>query len=112
MSPVRILIADDHDIVRKGLRLLIEEHPGWEVCGEAGSGREAVEKAGKLHPDVTVIDVSMPDLNGLEATRQILKSCPRTEALVITHHESDEMAREVLDAGLGDMFLNLTRTKI
>jgi DNA-binding NarL/FixJ family response regulator len=99
MSAVRILIADDHDIVRKGLRMLLEEPPGWQVCGEARSGREAVEKATELKPDVVVIDVSMPDLNGLEATRQIRKSCPKAEVLVITHHDSDEMAGEVLDAG-------------
>ena len=99
MSTLKILIADDHDVVRKGLRMLIEEHPGWEVCGEARSGREAVEKAVQLNPDVLVIDISMPDLNGLEATRQIRKSCPRTEVLVITQHDSDEMAGEVLDAG-------------
>jgi DNA-binding NarL/FixJ family response regulator len=99
MSTLKILIADDHDIVRKGLKMLIEEHPGWEVCGEARSGREAVEKATQLRPDVTVIDVSMPDLNGLEATRQIRKLFPKAEVLVITHHDSDEMAGEVLDAG-------------
>jgi DNA-binding NarL/FixJ family response regulator len=99
MNALKVLIADDHDIVRKGLRMLIEEHPGWEVCGEARSGREAVEKTVQLSPDVVVIDVSMPDLNGLEATRQIRKSCPKTEVLVITHHDSDEIAGEVLDAG-------------
>lgn len=99
MNNLRILIADDHDIVRKGLRMLLEEHPGWEVCGEARSGREAVERAAELTPHVVVIDVSMPDLNGLEATRQIRKSCPKTEVLVITYHDSDEMAGEVLDAG-------------
>ena len=99
MSTLKILIADDHDVVRKGLRMLIEEHPGWQVCGEARSGREAVEKAIQLVPDVAVIDVSMPDLNGLEATRQIRKECPNTEVLIITHHDSDEMAAEVLDAG-------------
>jgi DNA-binding NarL/FixJ family response regulator len=99
MSALRVLIADDHDIVRKGLRALIEERPGWEVCGEARSGREAVEKAVQLNPDVLVVDVSMPDLNGLEATRQVRKLCPKTEVLVITHHDSDEMASEVLEAG-------------
>ena len=99
MSALKVLIADDHDIVRKGLRVLIEERPGWVVCGEARSGREAVEKAAQLTPDVLVIDVSMPDLNGLDATRQIRKLCPRTEVLVITHHDSDEIAGAVLDAG-------------
>ena len=71
MSALKVLIADDHDLVRKGLKMLIEEHPGWEVCGEARSGREAVEICGRLNPDVIVLDVSMPDLNRLEATRQI-----------------------------------------
>ncbi len=99
MSNLRILIADDHDLVRKGLRMLIEEHPGWIVCGEARSGREAVEQATQSSPDIVVIDVSMPDLNGLEATRLIRKSCPRSEVLVITHHDSDEIAAEVLNAG-------------
>ena len=99
MSALKILIADDHDLVRKGLRMLLEEHPGWQVCDEARSGREAVEKCTQSNPDVLVIDVSMPDLNGLEATRQIRKACPRTEVLIITYHDSDEMAAEVLDAG-------------
>ena len=99
MSTLRILIADDHDLVRKGLRRLIEEHPGWTVCAEARSGREAVEQATQLHPEIVVIDVSMPDLNGLEATRLIRKACPKSEVLVITHHDSDEIAAEVIDAG-------------
>jgi len=99
MSSLKILIADDHDLVRKGLRMLVEEHPGWSVCAEARSGREAVEQATQTNPDVIVIDVSMPDLNGLEATRLLRKACPRSEVLVITHHDSDEMAAEVLSAG-------------
>jgi DNA-binding NarL/FixJ family response regulator len=99
MNPLKVLVADDHDVVRKGLKMLIEEHPGWEVCGEARSGREAVEQCTALHPDVIIVDISMPDLNGLEATRQIRRACPRTEVLVITHHDSDEMAAEVMDAG-------------
>ena len=99
MNNLKILIADDHDLIRKGLRRLIEEHPGWEVCAEARSGREAVDQCVQLQPDVIVIDVSMPDLNGLEATRQVRKSCPKTEVLVITHHDSDEMAAEGMDAG-------------
>jgi DNA-binding NarL/FixJ family response regulator len=99
MSNLRILIADDHDVVRKGLRMLIEEHPGWTVCAEASSGREAVEQAAHTTPDIAVIDISMPDLNGLEATRLIRKSCPKSEVLVITHHDSDEMAAEVLKVG-------------
>jgi DNA-binding NarL/FixJ family response regulator len=99
MNNLKILIADDHDLVRKGLRRLIEEHSGWDVCGEARSGREAVEQTTQLNPDVVVIDVSMPELNGLEATRLIRRACPKSEVLVITHHDSDEMAAEVLTAG-------------
>jgi len=99
MNTLRILIADDHDVVRKGLRMLIEERPEWTVCAEARSGREAVDLATQHHPDVVVLDISMPDLNGLEATRLIRKSNPKCEVLVITHHDSDEMAAEVLDAG-------------
>lgn len=99
MNNLRILIADDHDLVRKGLRLLIQDNPGWTVCAEARSGREAVELSEKHNPDVVIIDVSMPDLNGLEATRQIRKVCPKTEVLIITQHDSDEVAAEVLNAG-------------
>jgi len=99
MNALKVLIADDHDIVRKGLRALVEERPGWEVCGEARSGREAVEKTVQLGPDVLIIDVSMPDLNGLDATRQVRRLSPKTEVLIITQHDSDEMAGEVLDAG-------------
>jgi DNA-binding NarL/FixJ family response regulator len=79
--------------------MLIEERPGWSVCAEARSGREAVDLAVQHHPDIVVLDISMPDLNGLEATRLVRKACPKAEVLVITHHDSDEMAAEVLDAG-------------
>ena len=99
MSNLQILIADDHDVVRKGLRMLIEERPGWIVCAEARSGREAVTLAAEHQPDIVVLDVSMPDLNGLEATRLIRKADPKSEVLVITHHDSDEMAAQVLEAG-------------
>ena len=99
MNNLQILIADDHDVVRKGLRLLIEEHPGWTVCAEARSGREAVNLAAEHQPDIVVVDVSMPDLNGLEATRLLRKAHPKAEVLVITHHDSDEMAAEVIEAG-------------
>jgi DNA-binding NarL/FixJ family response regulator len=99
MSRLHLLIVDDHEVVRRGLRVLIESHPGWEVCGEAVSGREAVEKAKKLTPDVVVMDLAMPELNGLEATRQILKAAPRTRVLILTMHESEQLVREVLEAG-------------
>jgi DNA-binding NarL/FixJ family response regulator len=99
MNHVRILLADDHELVRRGLRALMEAEDGWEVVGEAVTGREAVEKAKKLKPDVVVMDISMPSLNGLEATRQIRKAVPQAEVLILTIHESDELIREILDTG-------------
>jgi len=99
MSAVRILVADDHEIVRRGLRALLESQPNWEVVGEAVTGRDAVELARQFTPQVAILDVGMPDLNGLEATRQILKTVPQTEVLILTMHESEQVIREVLDAG-------------
>ncbi|HEY0729165.1 MAG TPA: response regulator transcription factor [Pyrinomonadaceae bacterium] len=96
---VRILVADDHDVVRRGLREQLSSHDGWEICGEARNGREAVQMALKLSPDVAVIDLSMPELNGLEATRQIRRELPRTEVLIFTMHETEQLIREVLSAG-------------
>jgi DNA-binding NarL/FixJ family response regulator len=99
VSRVRILIADDHEVVRKGLRSLLEGHEGLEIVGEASNGREAVDKATVLRPDVVVLDIGMPELNGLEATRQIVKATPRTEVLILTVYETEEVIREVLRAG-------------
>jgi len=99
MKGARILIADDHEIVRHGLRRLLETQPGWQVCAEAASGREAVAKARQLKPDVAVLDFGMPELNGAEATRQILKESPRTEVMVLTMHDAEQLVREVLEAG-------------
>jgi DNA-binding NarL/FixJ family response regulator len=96
---VRILVADDHEIVRQGLRALLETQPGWQVVAEAVDGREALDKAKRLRPDVVVLDVSMPNLNGLEATRQIRKALPETEVLILTMHDSEQLVREVLEAG-------------
>ena len=96
---LRILLADDHDIVRRGLKDLLEQHVGWQVCAEAANGREAVELALQHQPHVAVIDLSMPELNGLEATRRIRQSLPDTEVLIFTMHESEELIREVLGAG-------------
>jgi DNA-binding NarL/FixJ family response regulator len=98
MRPVRILIADDHEVVRHGVRTVLERQAGWVVCGEAGTGREAVAKAVDLRPDVVVLDVSMPELNGLEATRQIRWLVP-AKILILTVHEADQLVTEVLDAG-------------
>ena len=99
MTTTRIVLADDHEVVRQGLRVLLEAQTGWEVVGEAVNGREAVEKTRQLKPDIVVLDITMPELNGLEATRQILKAAPQTEVLVLTMHESEQVAREVLSAG-------------
>jgi DNA-binding NarL/FixJ family response regulator len=96
---VRILLADDHDVVRRGLRDQLNSHESWEVCGEAADGREAVKLALKLKPDVVVLDLSMPELNGLEATRQIRRELPHTEVLIFTMHETEQLIREVLSAG-------------
>lgn len=95
----RIFIADDHEVVRKGLISLLEAQTDWEVCGEAADGREAVEKASELKPDIIILDIGMPSLNGLEATRQILKINPDAKILVLTLHDSDSVVREVLNAG-------------
>jgi DNA-binding NarL/FixJ family response regulator len=99
MSAFRILIADDHEIVRRGIRTLLENHPGWEVCGEAVDGRDAIEKAAQLRPDLALLDVGMPNLNGLDAARQILAAAPRTRVLILTMHESEQIVREVLEVG-------------
>ncbi len=96
---VRILVADDHEIVRRGLRALLEAQPNWEIVAEAITGREAIDQARQTTPDVAIIDVGMPELNGLEATRQILKVLPQTEVLILTMHENEQIVREVLDAG-------------
>lgn len=99
MRPVRILIADDHSIVRRGLRALLETQPGWQVCGEAANGRQAIEKSKQLKPDVAIVDISMPELNGLEATRRILKEAPRVQVLILTMHDAPEVIEKVLASG-------------
>lgn len=99
MSVLRILIADDHEVARKGIRALLEDHVGWEVCAEAKDGREAVELAGKLSPDVLLLDIGMPNLNGLDAARQILATTPDARILILTVHDSEQTVREVLAVG-------------
>ena len=99
MSVLRILIADDHEVARRGIRALLESHPGWEVCAEAGDGREAVSAANRLKPDLVLLDIGMPSLNGLDATRQILAADPDTRVLILTMHDSEQVVREVLAAG-------------
>ncbi|HTD66594.1 MAG TPA: response regulator transcription factor [Candidatus Limnocylindria bacterium] len=99
MKKLRILLVDDHEMLRRGLRAILTERADWEICGEASNGREAVEMAEKLRPDVIVMDLAMPELNGLEATRQIRRVLPRAEVLVLTFDESEALVQEVIAAG-------------
>ena len=95
----RILIADDHDVVRSGVRAILEAQEGWEVVGEAETGKEAVDKALATRPDVVVLDYALPVMNGIEATRQIRARVPGAEVLIFTMHDTDTLVREVLEAG-------------
>lgn len=99
MRTPQILLADDHELVREGLRGILSKRSDWNVCGEATNGRDAVKKAKEVEPDVVILDVSMPELNGVEATREIVQACRKTEVLVLTMHDSDVLIREILDAG-------------
>lgn len=99
MGEFRILVADDHEIVRHGISSLLANRNGWEICAEVGNGREAVEKAKELRPDLVILDLHMPILNGLEAARQILRDNPRQRILVLTITDSEQMVQEVLRVG-------------
>jgi two-component system, NarL family, response regulator NreC len=99
MRSLRILLADDHTVVRQGLRKVLEERPDWEVVAEAGDGREAVRQAEATKPDVAIIDVAMPLLNGIEATRQIVHRVPGTKILVLTMHADEAYVTQILHAG-------------
>lgn len=96
---VRVLLADDHAVMRRGVRAVVETLPGWSICGEVATGSEAVEAAARLQPDIVVMDVSMPVLNGLEATRQIKKAWPQIEILMFTGIETEEIILQVFEAG-------------
>ena len=99
MSTVRILIADDHELIRRGLRTALEAHEGWTVCGEAINGREAVRIANDTRPDIVIMDITMPELNGLDATRRICRDLPSARVLILTMHDSEQLIHEVLSAG-------------
>jgi DNA-binding NarL/FixJ family response regulator len=99
MASLRLLLADDHHIVRAGLRCLLESQAGWEVVAEACDGREAVAKAAETRPDVALLDIGMPVLNGLEAAQQIVQNVPRTKIVMLTVHDSDAMIHKVLAVG-------------
>jgi DNA-binding NarL/FixJ family response regulator len=99
LIPLRLLLADDHEIVRFGLRNLLESQFGWSVVGEACNGKEAVEKVFLLEPDVTVLDISMPELNGLDAAREIVKRGFRTKILMLSMHDTPEVIQQVINSG-------------
>lgn len=99
MAPVRILLVDDHDVMRGGLRSLLESRPDWEVCGEAANSTDAIEQAKILHPDVIVLDISMPGFSGLDAVPLIRKATPGAEVLILSRHEESEMRLKALEAG-------------
>lgn len=100
MGALRILIADDHDLMRRGLRDILKAHADWDVCAEAHTGKEAVAKAKSLKPDIAILDISMPELNGVDAAKQIRAVSPKTEMLVLSMHYSDQLVRDVVDAGI------------
>ena len=99
MKRIRVLLADDHTIVRKGLRSLLDAESAIDVIGEAEDGREAIRKVEQLHPDVVVMDIAMPGLNGLEATRRIKKRFPDVEILILSMHATEEYIFQILRAG-------------
>ena len=105
MARVKILIADDHELIRQGLRRVLEEQEGWQVCGEAADGQVAVQLARDLQPDVVVMDMAMPELNGLEATREVRKVCHKTRVVILTVYEAEAMVKEVLEAGASGYLL-------
>lgn len=111
MANVRILLADDHAMLRDGVRMVLEAHPGFEVVGTADNGRDAVRLAKELCPDIAVLDVAMPELNGLEATRAIRSISPDTEIVVLSMHEGEEYLREALRAGAAGYVLKRAAAK-
>ena len=111
MKKLRILLADDHGLVRRGALAILGSQRGWRVVGEASNGAEAVQKTAELKPDVAVVDIGMPDLDGIEVTRRIRAAVPDTKILVLTMHESDHMVRRALDAGASGYLLKSDLTE-
>lgn len=105
MGRIRILIADDHEVVRRGVRTLLEARPEWEICGEASTGKDTIAKAARLKPDVVLLDITMPDISGLEAIPEILKAQPGTRVLILTMHDSGQVACKALAAGASGLVL-------
>lgn len=105
MSPLRIMLVDDHEVVRLGLKSLIEHHPGFEVVAEAGSAKEAVEKAAGLHPDVILMDIRLPGASGIEACEEILAANPETKVIMLTSFAEDEMLFSAIRAGASGYLL-------
>jgi DNA-binding NarL/FixJ family response regulator len=99
VKPLRILVADDHQLVRNGIRALLQSHENWEICGEASTGFEAVAQAKELLPDIVILDISMPDLNGADAARRIRIASSSSQILVLSMHYSDQLIREIVEAG-------------
>lgn len=112
MQAARILIADDHELVRRGLAGLLADVPGWSVVAQAANGRQAVELAAQHRPDIIILDLSMPELNGLDATRQVLAVSPSARVLILTAHESEQLIREVLGAGAQGYVLKADAARI
>jgi DNA-binding NarL/FixJ family response regulator len=99
MKRIRILLADDHAVVRQGFKMILSAHPDMEIVGEAGNGREAVQLAEELRPDIVVMDVAMPELNGIEATRRVMEAVPHSRVLALSMHKDSVYVREILRAG-------------
>ena len=112
MKALHILLADDHELILSGLKAILEGEEGWKVVGLAKNGSEAVQMAGKLCPHVAVLDISMPDLNGIEATRQIRRASPATEVLILTMHNSEVIVRDVLEAGAKGFILKTDTNRL
>jgi len=111
MGKIKVLLADDHQIFREGIRLLLEKTSDIEVVGEADNGKEAVAKTGQLLPDVVLMDITMPELNGLEATRQIKEAHPQVKVLILTMHETDQYLAEMLEVGASGYVVKTTSSR-